>query len=582
MKENKYRTHTCEQPRITDAGKEVRLSGWVNSIRRLGGITFLTLRDNYGITQILVRDENLLEGIIKESVVKVEGKVVERESKNPKMPTGDIEVEAKNIEILGKCKNVLPFEVSDAPQTKEELRLKYRFLDLRHPDLHNRILKRAQILKFVRDKLTSLGFTEFQTPILANTSPEGARDFIVPTILAPGEFYALPQSPQQFKQLLMVSGFDRYFQIAPCFRNEAARADRTPGEFYQIDLEMAFATQDDVFEVCEILATEIFKNFTSLDVCNAPFRRIKWREAMEKYCSDKPDLRNPLIVNDVTELFKNSEISFLKDKTVKAIKIDASQKSRKFFDEISQFIVSIEGKGAAWIKINEGQFTGSISKILSENEKQSLQNIFNLKEGEAVVFVGDEEDKAVYLAGALRNELGEKLELIDKNKVEFCWIVDFPFYEKNPDTGKPDFAHNPFSMPQGELDALNNKNPFDIVAYQYDLVCNGYEMLSGAIRNHDPEIMVKAFEIAGYPKEVVENKFPALYNAFQYGAPPHAGAAFGFDRMLMPIMDQDSLREVIAFPLNKNGRDLLMGSPSRPFDEQLRDVHIKLDLEEKK
>lgn len=582
MKENKYRTHTCEQLRITDAGKEVRLSGWVNSIRRLGGITFLTLRDNYGVTQILVRDENLLEGIIKESVVKVEGKVVERESKNPKMPTGDIEVEAKNIEILGKCKNVLPFEVSDAPQTKEELRLKYRFLDLRHPDLHNRILKRAQILKFVRDKLTSLGFTEFQTPILANTSPEGARDFIVPTILAPGEFYALPQSPQQFKQLLMVSGFDRYFQIAPCFRNEAARADRTPGEFYQIDLEMAFATQDDVFEVCEILATEIFKNFTSLDVCNAPFRRIKWREAMEKYCSDKPDLRNPLIVNDVTELFKNSEISFLKGKTVKAIKIDASQKSRKFFDEISQFIVSIEGKGAAWIKINEGQFTGSISKILSENEKQSLQNIFNLKEGEAVVFVGDEEDKAVYLAGALRNELGEKLELIDKNKVEFCWIVDFPFYEKNPDTGKPDFAHNPFSMPQGELDALNNKNPFDIVAYQYDLVCNGYEMLSGAIRNHDPEIMVKAFEIAGYPKEVVENKFPALYNAFQYGAPPHAGAAFGFDRMLMPIMDQDSLREVIAFPLNKNGRDLLMGSPSRPFDEQLRDVHIKLDLEEKK
>ena len=582
MKENKYRTHTCEQLRITDAGKEVRLSGWVNSIRRLGGITFLTLRDNYGVTQILVRDENLLEGIIKESVIKVEGKVVERESKNPKMPTGDIEVEAKNIEILGKCKNVLPFEVSDAPQTKEELRLKYRFLDLRHPDLHNRILKRAQILKFVRDKLTSLGFTEFQTPILANTSPEGARDFIVPTILAPGEFYALPQSPQQFKQLLMVSGFDRYFQIAPCFRNEAARADRTPGEFYQIDLEMAFATQDDVFEVCEILATEIFKNFTSLDVCNAPFRRIKWREAMEKYCSDKPDLRNPLIVNDVTELFKNSEISFLKGKTVKAIKIDASQKSRKFFDEISQFIVSIEGKGAAWIKINEGQFTGSISKILSENEKQSLQNIFNLKEGEAVVFVGDEEDKAVYLAGALRNELGEKLELIDKNKVEFCWIVDFPFYEKNPDTGKPDFAHNPFSMPQGELDALNNKNPFDIVAYQYDLVCNGYEMLSGAIRNHDPEIMVKAFEIAGYPKEVVENKFPALYNAFQYGAPPHAGAAFGFDRMLMPIMDQDSLREVIAFPLNKNGRDLLMGSPSRPFDEQLRDVHIKLDLEEKK
>lgn len=582
MKQNKFRTHSCEELRLSDVGKSVLLSGWVNSIRRLGGITFLTLRDNYGITQILVRDEDMLEGVVKESVIKVEGKVVERESKNPKMPTGDIEVEAKSIEILGKCKNVLPFEVADAPQTKEELRLKYRFLDLRHPDIHSRILKRAQILKFVRDRLTELGFTEFQTPILANTSPEGARDFIVPTILAPGEFYALPQSPQQFKQLLMASGFDRYFQIAPCFRNEAARADRTPGEFYQIDLEMAFATQDDVFEVCETLASEIFQNFTTLQVSKPPFKRIKWRDAMQKYCSDKPDLRNPLTVSDQTEFFKNSDIGFLKGKTVKAIKIDAAQKSRKFFDEINSYIVSIEGKGAAWVKINEGQMTGSISKLLTDEQKQILQNAFDLKEGQALVFVGDEEEKAIYLAGALRNYLGEALELIDKNKVEFCWIVDFPFYEKNPDTGKPDFAHNPFSMPQGELKALESQNPFDIVAYQYDLVCNGYEMLSGAIRNHDPEIMVKAFEIAGYPKEVVESKFPALYNAFQYGAPPHAGAAFGFDRMLMPIMNQESMREVIAFPLNKNGRDLLMGSPSRPFDQQLKDVHIKLDLKEEK
>lgn len=582
MKQNKFRTHSCGELRLSDVGKEVKLSGWVNSIRRLGGITFLTLRDNYGITQILVRDEKMLEKVVKECVIKVEGKVVERESKNPKMPTGEIEVEAKSVEILGKCKNVLPFEVSDAPQTKEELRLKYRFLDLRHPDLHNRILKRAQILKFVRDRLTELGFTEFQTPILANTSPEGARDFIVPTVLAPGEFYALPQSPQQFKQLLMASGFDRYFQIAPCFRNEAARADRTPGEFYQIDMEMAFATQDDVFEVCEILASEIFENFTNLQVSKPPFKRIKWRDAMQKYCSDKPDLRNPLTVEDETAFFASSEIGFLKGKTVKAIKIDAAQKSRKFFDETSSYIVSIEGKGAAWIKINEGQMTGSISKLLTDEQKQSLQKKYALKEGQAIVFVGDEEEKAIYLAGVLRNYLGEKLELIDKNRVEFCWIVDFPFYEKNPDTGKPDFAHNPFSMPQGELKALESQNPFDIVAYQYDLVCNGYEMLSGAIRNHDPEIMVKAFEIAGYPKEVVESKFPALYNAFQYGAPPHAGAAFGFDRMLMPIMNQESMREVIAFPLNKNGRDLLMGSPSRPFDQQLKDVHIKLDLEDKK
>lgn len=582
MKQNKFRTHSCGELRLSDVGKEVKLSGWVNSIRRLGGITFLTLRDNYGITQILVRDEKMLEKVVKECVIKVEGRVVERESKNPKMPTGDIEVEAKSVEILGKCKNVLPFEVSDAPQTKEELRLKYRFLDLRHPDLHNRILKRAQILKFVRDRLTELGFTEFQTPILANTSPEGARDFIVPTVLAPGEFYALPQSPQQFKQLLMASGFDRYFQIAPCFRNEAARADRTPGEFYQIDMEMAFATQDDVFEVCEILASEIFENFTNFQVSKPPFKRIKWRDAMQKYCSDKPDLRNPLTVEDETAFFASSEIGFLKGKTVKAIKIDAAQKSRKFFDETSSYVVSIEGKGAAWIKINEGQMTGSISKLLTDEQKQSLQKKHALKEGQAIVFVGDEEEKAIYLAGALRNYLGEKLELIDKNRVEFCWIVDFPFYEKNPDTGKPDFAHNPFSMPQGELKALESQNPFDIVAYQYDLVCNGYEMLSGAIRNHDPEIMVKAFEIAGYPKEVVESKFPALYNAFQYGAPPHAGAAFGFDRMLMPIMNQESMREVIAFPLNKNGRDLLMGSPSRPFDQQLKDVHIKLDLEDEK
>ena len=582
MKENIYRTNNCGELRIEDVGKKVRLSGWVNSIRNLGGINFLTLRDNFGITQLLIRQDSLLKEVTKETVIRIEGKVVERESKNPRMATGDIEVEVEILDILGRCKNILPFEISDAPSTKEELRLKYRFLDLRNPELHERILKRAKILKFVRDKLTELGFTEFQTPILANTSPEGARDFIVPTILAPGEFYALPQSPQQFKQLLMVSGFDKYFQIAPCFRNEAARADRTPGEFYQIDMEMAFATQEDVFEVCEILATEIFKNFTRLDVCEKPFKRIKWREAIDLYCSDKPDLRNPLIVKDVTEIFKNSEISFLKEKTVKAIKIDASQKSRKFFDELSQFIVSIEGKGVAWIKINEGQLTGSISKILSEREKDYLMNSFNLKEGEAVVFIGDEEEKAIYLAGALRNELGQKLEIIDKNKVEFCWIVDFPFYEKNEETGKPDFAHNPFSMPQGEMKALKEQNPYEIVAYQYDLVCNGYEMLSGAIRNHDPEIMIKAFEIAGYDKEVVENKFPALYNAFQYGAPPHAGCAFGFDRMLMPIMNQESMREVIAFPLNKNGRDLLMGSPSRPFDQQLKDVHIKLDIEERK
>lgn len=577
MKENKFRTHNCGELRIENVGQKVRLSGWVNSIRKLGGITFLTLRDHYGVTQALFKDDSLLNGIVKETVIKIEGKVCERESKNPKMPTGDIEVLVDSLEVLGRCKPVLPFEVSEAPQTKEELRLKYRFLDLRHPDLHSRIVKRAEVLKFVRDRLTELGFVEFQTPILANTSPEGARDFIVPTVLAPGEFYALPQSPQQFKQLLMVSGFDRYFQVAPCFRNEAARADRTPGEFYQIDMEMAFATQEDIFEVCEILAYEIFKKFTSLDVCPKPFRRIKWTDAMRDYCSDKPDLRNPLLIKDITSLFANTEISFFKGKTLKAIKAHCADKSRKFFDELGGFIVSLEGKGLAWVKLGSEGLAGSFAKGLSDKERSDLFKEFDLKEGDALFVVADEESKATYLAGALRNELGARLGLIDKNKVEFCWIVDFPFYEKNEETGKPDFAHNPFSMPQGELKALESQNPFDIVAYQYDLVCNGYEMLSGAIRNHDPEIMVKAFEIAGYTKEVVESKFPALYDAFQYGAPPHAGGAFGFDRMLMPILNQESIREVIAFPLNKNGRDMLMGSPSVPFDSQLKELHIKIE-----
>ena len=577
MKANIYRTNNCGELRLSDQGKEVRLSGWVNSIRKLGGITFLTLRDNFGVTQILFRDEKLVEGLVKESVIQVEGRVVERESKNPKMPTGDIEVEAKSVKLLGKCQNVLPFEISEAPQTKEELRLKYRFLDLRHPELHERILKRAQILQFVRNRLTELGFVEFQTPILANTSPEGARDFIVPTVYAPGEFYALPQSPQQFKQLLMVSGFDRYFQIAPCFRNEAARADRTPGEFYQIDMEMSFATQDDVFEVCEILATEIFEKFSDYKVCKAPFKRIKWAEAMRDYCSDKPDLRNPLKVQDATSFFEKTDVGFLKGKCVKLIKAKAADKSRKFFDELSTFVVSLEGKGMAWAKFSQSELSGSFIKALSDEEKKAFVCMFELEEGDAVFVVGDEEERATKLIGALRNELGERLDLIDKNAIEMCWIVDFPFYEKNEETGKPDFAHNPFSMPQGELKALNEKDPFEIVAYQYDLVCNGYEMLSGAIRNHDPEIMVKAFEIAGYPKEVVEQKFPALYNAFHYGAPPHAGCAFGFDRMLMPIMRQDSIREVIAFPLNKNGRDLLMGSPSVPTDEQLASCGIKID-----
>lgn len=576
MRENIYRTHNCNELRLSDAGKQVRLAGWVNSIRKLGGLTFVTLRDHFGLTQLVIKDENDLSGICKETTISVSGKVVERESKNPKMETGDIEVVVENITVLGKSQNVLPFEIADAPNTKEELRLKYRYLDLRNPETHKIIVVRAKMLNFVRNKLTEMGFLEVQTPILTSSSPEGARDYIVPTVNAPGEFYALPQAPQQFKQLLMVSGYDKYFQIAPCFRNEAARADRTPGEFYQIDMEMSFATQEDVMTACEELMTALFKEFTDFEVSTAPFVHIPYREAMEKYCSDKPDLRNPLIVHDLTELFKNTEFNGFKDKTIKGICAVATDKSRKYYDELGKLIVSYEGKGLAWIKYIDGEWSGSITKYLTDADKQNLIKEFGLKGGESVFIVADQKPLVYKLTNVLRNELGASLGLIDKNKIAFCWIDNFPFFEVNEETGKLDFAHNPFSMPQGGLDALENKNPLDIVAYQYDLVCNGYETLSGAVRNHDQSLMVKAFGMVGYDEEVVKNKFGALYNAFSYGAPPHAGCAFGFDRLLMLVTQKEIIREVIAFPLNKNARDLMMGAPSFVSEEQLRDVGIKL------
>lgn len=576
IKENIYRNKTCAELRIENAGEEVRLAGWVDTIRKLGGITFLTLRDHYGITQVLVRDDKMLEGVNKETVISVLGTVIERESKNPKMETGDIEIDCKEIRVLGKCNPVLPFEIDDAPNTKEELRLKYRYLDLRNRALHDRIVKRAEILRYVRNKMSDMGFVEVQTPILTSSSPEGARDYIVPTILAPGEFYALPQAPQQFKQLLMVSGFDKYFQIAPCFRNEAARADRTPGEFYQIDFEMSFATQEDVFAVVEDVAYSIYREFTDYDIDKAPFVRIKYKDAMETYCSDKPDLRNPLTVCDLTDFFKDVEFTPFNGKMIKGVKADCSSKSRKFYDEITTEIVKNEGKGLVWIKLGDEGLVGSLAKVLSPEKQQELIEKVGLKHGESLVMVADENGKVQKLANVLRTFLGENLGLVDKNKVIFCWIVDFPFYEKNEETGAVDFSHNPFSLPQGGLDALLHKNPFDIVAYQYDLVCNGYEMLSGAVRNHDPELMVKAFEIAGYDRSVVENKFPALFNAFSYGAPPHAGGALGFDRMLMPIMKQEFIRDVIAFPMNKNGRDLLMNAPSAIDEKTLRELGIKV------
>ena len=576
MKENIYRNKNCGELRIENVGQVVKLAGWVNSIRKLGGIVFVTLRDHFGITQLLVRDEKLLDGICKECTICIEGEVLERESKNNKMPTGDIEVLVNSLTLLGKSLPVLPFEISEAPNTKEELRLKYRYLDLRNPETHEMFVFRAKVLSFVRNKLSQMGFLEIQTPILTSSSPEGARDYLVPTINAPGEFYALPQAPQQFKQLLMISGYDKYFQIAPCFRNEAARADRSPGEFYQIDMEMSFATQDDVMLACEELIIDIFKTFTNFEIKNEPFIRIPYREAIEKYCSDKPDLRNPLIVHDLTTLFSGTEFNAFKDKTIKAICVNAGEKPRRFYDDLGTLIVSYEGKGLAWLKYIEGEFTGGISKFLTEQNKSDLIKEFDLKGGESIFMVADNKKQVVKLANVLRNELGKQLDLIDKNKVSVCWICDFPFFEENEETGCVDFGHNPFSMPKGGLDALNNSDPYDILAYQYDLVINGYESLSGAVRNHDTQLMKKAFLMAGYSEDDVENKFGALYNAFQYGAPPHAGCAFGFERLLMIMKEKEFIRDVIAFPLNKNARDLMMGAPCKVSEKQLRDVGLKL------
>ena len=577
-----YRTHNLGELNIKNVGEEVELSGWIQKIRNLGGMIFIDLRDQFGITQIVINDEQLQEQakeLTTESCIHICGKVVERSNKNPKMATGEIEVVAGKIEVLGKCKNILPFEVNTDQEVREDLRLEYRFLDLRNKKLHDSILLRSKILKTLRDKMDELGFAEIQTPILANSSPEGARDYLVPSRLNPGEFYALPQAPQQFKQLLMVSGFDKYFQIAPCFRDEDPRADRAPGEFYQLDFEMSFATQEDVFKVIEEVVPYTFKKFTDWKVDEGPFVRIPYLEAMEKYGIDKPDLRNPLIIQDVTKVFENIEFNAFKDKTVKAIVVpNGAEQGRKFFDKMTEFATTDEvgAKGLAWTKLEkDGTVQGGIAKFITEEAKAKLENEFGVKAGDSIFFVADEFYKAQKIAGLVRIELGKRLDLIEKNVYKFCFIVDFPMYELS-DEGTIDFCHNPFSMPQGGLDALENKDPLEILAYQYDLVCNGYEMASGAVRNHDPEIMVKAFEIAGYKEEDVKNRFGALYNAFQYGTPPHAGAAPGVDRMVMLIADSTNIREVIAFPKNKRARDLLMRAPSVVSKQQLDDVHIQL------
>ena len=575
-----YRDHNCGELNIKNVNEVVMLAGWVQRIRNLGSMQFVDLRDNYGITQVVISTDELkkqMENITEETVVSISGKVVERSNKNPKMATGEIEIEASKIEVLGKCKSVLPFEINsekvDISNVREDLRLQYRYLDLRNDKIHNNILLRSKVIKTFRDEMDKLGFYEFQTPILANSSPEGARDYLVPSRLHAGKFYALPQAPQQFKQLLMCSGFDKYYQIAPCFRDEDPRADRAPGEFYQLDMEMCFATQEDVFKVIEKVIPTVFKKHTNWDVSDAPFVRIPYKEAMEKYGIDKPDLRNPLVIEDATEAFTNTEFNAFKGKTIKAIIVpDGAKNGRKFFDNMVDFAVNnCEAKGLAWVKIDEdNNINGGIAKFVTDEIKIEI----GAKAGDAVFFIADEFKKAQKIAGLVRIELGKRLNLIEKNVYKFCWIVDFPMYEFNEDEGKVDFNHNPFSMPQGGLDALENKEPLDILAYQYDLVCNGYELASGAVRNHNPEIMVKAFEIAGYTEDDVKKKFGALYTAFQYGTPPHAGVAPGIDRIVMLIADTDNIRDVIAFPKNKKARDVMMNAPWFVTDEQLKDVHI--------
>ena len=582
-----YRTKNCGELNIKNVGETVELAGWIQKIRNLGGMIFIDLRDEFGITQIVLNDEKLQEEakeLNSETCIHIEGKIVERSNKNKKISTGEIEVVASKIEVLGKCKNVLPFEINTDQEVREDLRLEYRFLDLRNEKLHNNILLRSKILKTLRDKMDELGFTEIQTPILANSSPEGARDYLVPSRLNPGEFYALPQAPQQFKQLLMVSGFNKYYQIAPCFRDEDPRADRAPGEFYQLDYEMSFATQEDVFKIMEEVVPYTFKKFTNWKVDEGPFIRIPYKEAMEKYGIDKPDLRNPLIIQDVTKVFENSEFKAFAGKTIKAIVVpNGAEQGRKFFDKMTEFALTDEvgAKGLAWVKIEkDGTLAGGISKFITEEMKETLEKEYNAKENSSIFFIADEFTKAQKIAGLIRIELGKRLDLLEKNVYRFCYIVDFPMYELS-DEGTIDFSHNPFSMPQGGLEALETKEPLDILAYQYDLVCNVYEMASGAVRNHNPEIMVKAFEIAGYTEEDVKERFGALYNAFQYGTPPHAGAAPGVDRMVMLIANSTNIREIIAFPKNKRARDLLMRAPSAVSEKQLEDVHIQLRNEEK-
>ena len=580
IKANQYRTVTCGELREENIGQEVRVAGWVENIRDHGGGMFLDIRDQYGVLQVVVHNDELLKGINKECTVTLSGKVVKRDEEtiNSKIATGYVEVHTDDITVLGKCKNALPFEVATSTNTSEEVRLKYRFLDLRNQKVHNNIMLRSQIITFLRAKMNEMGFNEIQTPILSTSSPEGARDYLIPSRKHKGKFYALPQAPQIFKQLLMVSGFDRYFQIAPCFRDEDARADRSPGEFYQLDFEMAFATQEDVFAVAEEVLYETFTKFTDKEVSKPPFVRIPYTESMLKYGTDKPDLRNPLVIVEISDMFEETDFKPFLKKTVRSINVPgAAKQSKSWFKKMEEFALSIGMKGLGYVKVRDDMtFDGPIDKFLKEGDREELIKRNNSNAGDVIYFIADTEKDAPKLAGQIRTEVATRLDLIDKSKFEMCFIVDFPMYEHDETTGQVIFTHNPFSMPQGGMDSLLNKNPDDILAYQYDIVCNGVELSSGAVRNHDLDIMIKAFEIAGYTEDELKSKFSALYNAFQYGAPPHAGMAPGVDRMIMLITEEENIREVIAFPMNSNAQDLLLGSPGEVTEQQLREVHIKL------
>ena len=571
-----YRTLTCGEVDEKNVGEVVELAGWVNTMRDHGGIVFIDLRDKYGLVQLTTHDDSLLTSLTRESVITIKGKVVLRDEYNinPKMKSGKIEVEIDTLKVLSKARNILPFEVEDSMKVNEELRLKHRYLDLRNSTMQQTLKLRADMAFETRCCLRELGFTEVNTPILTVPSPEGARDYLVPSRVHKGKFYALPQAPQQFKQLLMTSGLDKYFQIAPCFRDEDARADRSPTEFYQIDMEMAFATQEDIFSVMEGLFKGIFEKFAGVKVVT-PFKRIKYEDAMRDYCSDKPDLRNPLKVVDVTEIFKDTEFNAFKGATIKAIKANCGEKGRKFYDSLTDFLKSREAKGLAYVHVTqEGEFETGITKFMTEQNKVDLMNALNYEPNDTIFFVADDKARVAKFANILRNELGKKLGLIDENAFAFCWVVDFPFYELD-DEGKIEFSHNPFSMPQASIEEIA-KDPLSVKAYQYDLVINGYESLSGAVRNHEPEMMVELFKLAGYDKSVVENKFPALYNAFSYGAPPHAGSGAGFDRIMMLLTKNEFIRDVIAFPMNKNACDPLTNAPTTVDEKALKDVHIML------